>query len=95
MEASLFADLLEDAYELRSQLEHALSCAVPGQLLTDSYLLSDAMSKDMKKWQAYNAETFSSSEQEIKLHKKFIIVFIRTNYSLADSLTNASMRGEL
>ena len=44
-EANAFADLYDDAYALRSQLEHALSRAVPVHLLTDSKSLFDVISK--------------------------------------------------
>ena len=44
-EVIAFADLFDDAFALRSQIEHALGRSIPMHLLTDSKSLFDIISK--------------------------------------------------
>ena len=44
-EANAFADLFDDAYPIRSQLEHTFSRVVPMHLFTDSKSLFEVISK--------------------------------------------------
>ena len=92
-EANAFADLYDGTYAPRSQMEHALSRALPMHVLTGSKSLYDVVSKVSNASEKRLMLDIHVAQHAYKLHEISNIGFVRGNHNLADGLTKASMHG--
>ena len=86
-EVSAFADLFDDAFALRSQIEHALRRSVPTHLLTDSKSLFDIISKGSRTSEKRILIEIHATRSAYQAKEISNIKFVRTNDNVADGLT--------
>lgn len=86
-EVIAFADLFDDAFALRSQIEHALGRSVPMHLLTDSKLLFDIISKGSRTSEKSIMLDIRSTRTAYQSKEISNIGFVQSSESIADGLT--------
>ena len=86
-EVIAFADLLDDALAIRSQLEHALQVTVPMHLLTDSKSLFDVVSKGSRTSEKRIILDIHATKQAYQSHEISNIGFVWSENNLSDGLT--------
>ena len=94
-EVIAFADLFDDAFALRSQVEQALQRAVPMHLLTDSKSLFDIISKGSRTSEKRIMFDIHATRESYKNHEISNIGFVRSCDNLADGLTKGNMQNAL
>ena len=94
-EVIAFADLFYDAYALRTQLEKAVSRAVPMHLMTDSKSLFDIISKGSRTSEKRIMLDIHAARQAYQAQEISNIGFVRSCDNLADGLTKANMQKSL
>ena len=91
-EVVAFADLFDDAYALRSQVEQATGCEVPMHLMTDSKSLFDIISKVSRTSEKRVMLDIHSARKAYQAHEISNIGFVRSCDNLADGLTKAKKK---
>ena len=94
-EVIAFADLFDDAFTIRKQLEHALQRSVHMHLLTDSKCLFDIIGKGSRTNEKRLMLDISVTRQAYNADQISNIGFVRSNYNLADGLTKPKLQQSL
>ena len=94
-EVIAFADLFDEAYALRSQLEQTLNIAVPMHLMTDSKSLFDIISKGSRTCEKRIMLDIHSARQAYRAFEISNIGFVRSSNNIADGLTKPKLQKEL
>lgn len=94
-EVIAFAYLFDDAFALRTQLEHALRRGVAMHLLTDSKSLFDIISKGSRNSEKRIKLDLHATRQAYVSREISKIGFVHINHNLADGLTKPKMQGAL
>ena len=94
-EVIAFADLFDQAFTLRSQLEHAINRSVPLHLMTDSKSLFDIISKGSRTSEKRVTLDIHTARQAYQSREISNIGFVRSSDNLADGLTKAKMQKAL
>ena len=94
-EVVAFADLFDDAYALRSQVEQSLKCAVPMHLLTDSKSLFDIISKGSRSSEKRIMLDIRAAREAYQAREISNIGFVRSSDNLGDCLTKKNMQKAL
>ena len=94
-EVIAFADLFDDAYALRSQIEQANGRAVPMHLMTDSKSLFDIISKGSRTSEKRVMLDIHSARQAYQAREISNIGFVRSCDNLADGMTKPKMQKAL
>lgn len=94
-EVIAFADVFDDAYALRSQLEQIMQRAVPLQLLTDSKSLFDIISKGSRTSEKRIMLDIHAARQAYKSREISIIGSVRSSDNMADVLTKGKIQKAL
>ena len=89
------ADLFDDAYALRSQIEQALRRSVPMHLLNDSKSLFDIISKGSRSSEKGIMLDIRAAQQAYQSKKISNDGFVRSTDNLADGFTNENMQKSL
>ena len=90
-----FADLLDDAFTIRSQLEQATSRAVPMHLLTDSKSLFEITSKSCRTNEKRIMLSVHTARQNYRNQEILNIGFVKFSANIAHGLTKAKMQNNL
>ena len=94
-EVIAFADLFDDAFALRSQMEQATNRAVPMHLMTDSKSLFDIISKGSRTSEKRIMLDIHSARQAYQAQEISNIGFVRSCDNLADGLTKGKKQKAL
>ena len=94
-EVIAFADLFDQAFALRSQLEHAMNRSVPLHLMTDSKSLFDIISKGSRTSEKRVTLDIHTARQAYQAREISNIGFVRSSDNLADGLTKPKMQKAL
>ena len=94
-EANAFADLFDNAYAFRSQLECAFLRAVPMHLLTGSKSLLSVISKGSWTREKRVMPDIYAARQAYKVHEISNIGFVRLSNNVANGLTKSKMQAAL
>ena len=87
-----FTDLFDDAFSIRSQIEHALRRCLALHLLTDSISLFDIISKGSRtREKRIMLDTYATRES-YENQETSNIGFVRSNHNLADGLTKPNVQ---
>lgn len=94
-EVIVFADLFDDAYALRSQMEQVTSSAIPMHLLTDSKSLFDIISKGSRTSEKRIMLDIHSAREAYQAREISNIGYVRSCDNLADGFTKKKMQKAL
>lgn len=86
-----FADLFDDSFAIRSQIEEATYRAVPMHFMTDSKLLFDIVSKGSRTNEKRVMIDVHNARRVYQYHEISNIVFVRSEHNIADGLTKTKM----
>ena len=91
-EVIAFADLFDDAFALRSQIEHALGLSVPIHMLTDSKSLFDIISKGSRTNEKRIMLDTHATRSAYQMKEFSNIGFVRSSDNVADGLTKPKVQ---
>ena len=94
-EVIAFADMSDDAFALRSQLEQALRRGVPMHLLTNSKSVFDIISKGSRTSERRIMLEIHATRQSYQSQEISNIGFVRSNDNFADDLTEEKKQNNL
>ena len=94
-EVIAFADLLNDAFTLRAQLEQALNRSKPLHLLIDSKSLFYIIGKNSRTSEKRLMLDTSTTREAYNSEQVSNIGFVRSSYNLADGLTKPRIQQAL
>ena len=94
-EVIAFADLFDDSFAIRSQIEHALGRPIAIHLLTDSKSLFDIISKGSRTSEKRIMLDIHATRAAYQAEEISNIGFVRSNDNIADGLTKPKMQYEL
>ena len=90
-----FSDLFDDAFALKSQLEHAFPRAIPMHLLTDSKSLFDIVSKGTRGSEQRIMIDIHADRKSYESEEITSIGFVGPANNLADGFTKPKMQSSL